>query len=35
VPSAAAGVAAARAALERGDGARLLEKLATFSRRRC
>jgi len=33
VPSAAAGVAAARTALERGDGARLLERLAAFGRR--
>jgi len=32
VPDAAAGVAAARAAIARGDGARLLERLAAFGR---
>ena len=32
VPSAAAGVAAAREAIARGDGARLLERLAAFGR---
>jgi len=32
VPDAAAGIAAARAAIQRGDGARLLERLAAFGK---